>query len=92
MGIGVVEEIETRKDPPFMPVSRPSRGNFGLAASGPGVKARASLRAGSAETAEQRRQPMAESVYRVTEVIGVSDESWEAGGSKCRPDRGQHRS
>ena len=39
-----------------MPVSHPSRGNFGLAASGPGVKARASLRApGSAQTAEQRR-------------------------------------
>jgi flavin-binding protein dodecin len=27
---------------------------------------------------EDRRNAMADSVYRVTEVIGVSDESWEA--------------
>ena len=32
---------------------------------------------------------MPDSVYRVTEVIGVSEESWEAAASKCRPDRGQ---
>ena len=34
---------------------------------------------------------MPESVYRVTDVIGVSTESWEGGRSECRPDGGCHR-
>ena len=35
---------------------------------------------------------MPDSVYRVTEVIGVSDESWEAAARSAVRDRGQHRS
>ncbi len=42
------------KDPPFMPVSRPRRGNFGGAASG-SRRGRLGRPPGSAETAEQRR-------------------------------------
>ena len=45
-----------------MPVSRPSRGNFGLAASGPGVKARASLRAKQCRDGGTEEAAMAESV------------------------------
>ncbi len=34
---------------------------------------------------------MAECVYRVTEIVGVSSESWEACGAGCRRDRREER-
>jgi dodecin len=60
-----------------MPVSRPRHGNFGVAASGSRRgKARAS--AGQCRDGGTEEAAMPDSVYRVTEVIGVSGESWEA--------------
>src|SRR6187200_2600591 len=57
-----------------MPVSRPRHGNFGVTACG-SRRGRLGRPPGSAGTEEAA---MPDTVYRVTEVIGVSDESWEA--------------
>ncbi len=59
-----------------MPVSRPRHGNFGVAASGSRrEKARAS--AGQCRDGGTEEAAMADSVYRVTEVIGVSEKGQE---------------
>src|ERR1700758_3020575 len=79
-GIGVIEEDrDSRRIHRLSRCHAPSRGNFDLAGSdsgrkGSGVLARArQCRDGGTEEAA-----LPESVDRVTEVIGVSDESWEA--------------
>jgi hypothetical protein len=51
---GVRSRLET--DPLFLPVSSPKHGSFGVAASG-SRRGRLGRPRGSAETAEQRRQP-----------------------------------
>jgi hypothetical protein len=51
---GECSERVDEKDPLFMPVSRPTHGNFGVAASG-SRRGRLGRPPGSGETAEQRR-------------------------------------
>jgi hypothetical protein len=60
-----------------MPVSRPRHGNFGVAASG-SRRGRLGRPPGSAVDGGTEEVAMPDRVYRVTEVIGVSGESWEA--------------